>query len=252
MNELNEKILSEKWFYHFDLPGGQITEIYIPEDVHTLHEVRREMIDGYLTNRYGDSWSERACLDLACHEGYFASDLARKGFGSVLGIDVRQENIERARMIKEVYGLTNLELAEHDVFDSAVTHYGTYDVVLMLGLLYHVENPVGLLRIARAHTRDVCIIETQVAPNVSGVTDWGSYRFTKPIVGSFAIVDEASEVARDNREANSVAVSLFPSVEGLLFLMGAVGFSATQILEPPAERNEQLSAGKRVVVVGYA
>ncbi len=251
MSEVSERILSKKWFYHFELPDGRITETYIPEDVHTLHEARREMIDGYLTNRYADSWRGRTCLDLACHEGYFASHLARKGFGSVLGIDVRNENIERARMIREAYGLTNLEFAEQDVFGPEVARYATFDVVLMLGLLYHVENPVGLLRIARAHTSDVCIIETQVAPNLSGVTDWGSYRFIKPIVGSFAIVDEASEVAGDNREANSVTVSLFPSLEGLEFLMRAVGFSATQILAPPPDQNEQLSAGKRVVIVGH-
>ena len=49
----------------------------------------------------------------------------------------------------------------------------------MLGLLYHVENPVGALRLARALTRRACVIETQVTPNMTGVVDWGAYTFQR-------------------------------------------------------------------------
>ena len=60
----------------------------------------------------------------------------------------------------------------------------------MLGLIYHLENPVGAIRKAHALCKDVCLIETQVAPNLSGQLDWGNYTFVKPMMGSFAIIDE--------------------------------------------------------------
>jgi hypothetical protein len=108
------------------------------------------------------------------------------------------------------------------------------------------------LRTARSHTGGICIVETQVAPNLSGVMDWGSHRYPMQMVGSFALVDESVEVARDNREANTVAVSLCPSLEALLFTMSAVGFKSVEVLKAPDGMNDQLTIGKRVMVVGQA
>ena len=49
-----------------------------------------------------------------------------------------------------------------DVFDSRPRGLGQFDVVLLLGLIYHVEDPTGAIRLARGCTRGVCAIETQL------------------------------------------------------------------------------------------
>ena len=94
----------------------------------------------------------------------------------------------------DVYGLSNLRTLEgrHRRL-STRARSATFDVTLMLGLLYHVENPVGALRLARALTRRACVIETQVTPNMTGVVDWGAYTFQRQMVGSFALIDETAE-----------------------------------------------------------
>ena len=128
---------------------------------------------------------------------------------------------------------------------------GVFDVVLVLGLLYHVENPVGLLRIAHAHTRGVCVLETQVAPGLTGTVDWGSHLYPKAIVGSFAVIDETDQIAEGNPEANIVPISLVPSVETLVLVMQLVGFQRVEVLTPPPGAYEQLAHGKRVMVAGW-
>jgi hypothetical protein len=64
------------------------------------------------------------------------------------------------------------------------------------------------------------------------------------------MVDETVEVAAGNREANTAALSLFPSVEALLFIMGALGFDRVEVL-PGDAANEQMGSGKRVMVAGW-
>ena len=50
----------------------------------------------------------------------------------------------------------------------------------MLGLIYHLENPVGALRVAHALTRRICLVETQIVPGMTGMVDYGSFRFVRP------------------------------------------------------------------------
>ena len=248
---LTRKILAREWFYRFKLPGGAVTKSYLPDDVVTIHDTRLAMINELLEPLFAGRWGQTTCLDVACHEGFFASELARHGCRDVLGIEARFENVENANLIKQVYELSNLRIVQRDFLTVGKGEFGRFDIVLMLGLLYHLENPLGALKIARSHTKSVCLVESQVSPNLPGIIDWGSYRFTKEIVGSFAVVDETQELESGNREANTSGVSLVPSLPGLLFAMEAVGFSRVEVLKPPPDANEQLSLGKRVMVAGY-
>jgi SAM-dependent methyltransferase len=79
-------------------------------------------------------------LDLACLEGMVSVELARRG-ATVLGIEVREGNVARARFAKEVLGLDRLEIAQDDVRNLSREKYGSFDVVLCLGILYHLPAP---------------------------------------------------------------------------------------------------------------
>ena len=248
MTSAIERALSREWFYSFRLPDGRATRSYLPDEVATIHETRLAMIESVLDAGADRPPSEMTCLDLACHEGFFAVHMALRGFGDVLGIDVRPANIEGARLMREIYGLDNLRLEEGDVATLQADRLGRFDVVLVLGLIYHLADPVGALRLARAVTAGLFLVETQIAHNLSGAIDWGSYRFQQRIVGAYAVVDEQREVAEANREANTQSVSLVPSLEALLFTMRSVGFARVDIVAPPAGGNEQFARGKRVMV----
>lgn len=248
--DLEEAALSRKWFYEFSLPSGRTTESYLPRHVLPIHDGRVTMMYDAVEKVFG-GWRELVCIDLACHEGYFSFKLAEKGVKNVIGVDARQRHVDDATFLNRIYNYSNVRFVKSDVLQPGPELEGSYDLVLMFGLLYHLENPVGALRAAFGLTRVLCLIETQVAPNLTGITDWGAFSATKEIVGSFAIVDESAELAAGNPEANTTPITIFPSLPGLLWILKKVGFSRVEVVTPPADAYEQLRTGKRVIVAAF-
>lgn len=246
---LLDRVRSRPWFYEFDLPDGTVTTTYLPPGVSAIHTTRLAMLWQALES-FGSRVGDLTAIDIACHQGFFATHLARKGFRDVLAVDARPEHLADAALIAQAYGLGNVHTMQADINTIDAKALGTFDVTLMLGLLYHVENPVGLLRLARALTGRACVIETQVTPNMTGVVDWGSYRFQRPMVGSIAIIDETAETHAP--EASTTGICLCPSYEALVWLLGKVGFARVERIAPPDGAYEQHASGKRVMIVAYA
>jgi tRNA (mo5U34)-methyltransferase len=239
------------WFYDFALPDGSRTHSYLPEGVADIHVTRREMLATALARGLGEKpVAAMSAIDIACHQGYFSLQLAQAGFGRVLAIDNRDSHLADTDLVSRAYGYRQIVTARHDVEDVRASEIAeTFDVVLMLGLIYHVENPVRILRLARALCRGMCIIETQVVPNMTGVVDWGSWRFQRPMVASFGIIDETEETHGPEASVHGICVT--PSYEALVWCMHRVGFQRVERVVAPAEGYEQLTSGKRVMVVGY-
>lgn len=119
-------------------------------------------------------------LDLACLEGLYAVELARHG-ARVVGIEGREANIEKARFAKEVLALESLELVQDDVRNLSKEKYGSFDVVLCLGILYHLDVPdvFSFLERMAEVCRGFVLIDTHVgSPAKSclhvGRNYWGS------------------------------------------------------------------------------
>ncbi len=251
-DSLEAEILRRDWFYEFELPSGRKTRSYLPSDVLGIHQTRSRMAFDYLDRRFGDRWSDLRCLDLGCHEGFFALQLALRGCRQVLGIDARKDNVASAALLRDLYGLENLDFRAGNVFELMASELGEFDVVLIFGLLYHVPDIIGVLKLARAVTRGICLIETQVAPELPGEVEWGAKGWRKPIEGCFVIVDETTELSLDNREASLDAISLVPSRKALLYLLPKLGFAQVEVLAPPPGAYEQLARGSRVIVAAEA
>jgi hypothetical protein len=79
-------------------------------------------------------------LDLACLEGLYAVELARQGAQAV-AIEGREVNLEKVWFVKRALGLANLALHQDDVRNLSPEKYGEFDVVLCLGILYHLDAP---------------------------------------------------------------------------------------------------------------
>lgn len=102
-------------------------------------------------------------LDLACFEGLYAIEFARHG-AKCVGIEGREANIEKARFAKRVLSLDNLELVQDDVRNLSVEKYGRFDIVLCLGILYHLDVP-DVFRFAERLGEvcgNICIVDTRI------------------------------------------------------------------------------------------
>ena len=96
-------------------------------------------------------------VDLGCLEGGYAVEFAKMGFDT-LGIEVRQDNIDKCTYVKENLNLNNLNFAKDDVRN--LKKYGRFDITLCYGLLYHLDNPVEYLRTIFENTNKLLILHT--------------------------------------------------------------------------------------------
>jgi tRNA (mo5U34)-methyltransferase len=247
--ELERQALARTWFYPFRLRSGQVTATVVGGVLDRIHSTRREMLDAALATTFGEHRAGLSAIDLACHQGWFAAHLAERGFGRVTGIDARPEHVADATLIRDALGHAQLDFQQGDVHALDTAALGQHDLVLCFGLLYHLENPVGALRVAHALTRRLCLVETQVVPGMTGWVDYGSYRFVRPLKGSFGIIDETGET--HGPEASTTGICLVPSTEALLWIMQRIGFDRVEVLPVPEDGYEQLVHHKRVMVAGW-
>lgn len=98
----------------------------------------------------------RSALDVGTGIGLFAGYLRTRGL-DVRGVDVRAENIQEAR---RRYPDVSFNVA--DVEDPAGSQLPPADLVVCVGLLYHLENPFQALRNLAAITRICLYIETMI------------------------------------------------------------------------------------------
>ena len=121
---------------------------------------RRDLICKSVATLLGSDAAQARVLDIGCQGGFFSMDLAERGVGHVQGIDLRPNNIAQARFLAEHFGVDNVEFAVCDVDKLGTAEQ--WDVVLNLGVLYHVVNPLQFIR----HTYELCrsfaIIDTMV------------------------------------------------------------------------------------------
>ena len=115
-------------------------------DVYTMapgiagDEIKLRRIVQTVADLSGRPLAELRVLDLACLEGLYAVEFARHG-ARVVGVEGRAVNLAKASFAKDVLALGNLELRQDDVRNLSRERYGSFDVVLCLGILYHLDAP---------------------------------------------------------------------------------------------------------------
>ena len=252
VDELDQIADEPTWMYEFELGDGVRTSTMGPElmDIHATRAAVAEPVARAALERAS---GPATAIDLACSEGWFAHRLLDWGAETVTAVDIRRENIHRATLVRERLGISagRLRLQTDDVFDLDVAALGTFDVVLCFGLIYHLENPVGALRIARALTRGVCMVETQLTEQVAPIRHgWGQTGVFMEQEASWAGFFEPPQLKESPIAAHGGVISLVPNRAALLEAMAAAGFSRCQELIPQSG-NAQYVDGHRLVIAGW-
>ena len=89
------------------------------------------------------NWKSKKILDVGCGTGYFSYKAAKKG-ADVLGIDFSAEAIEIAQ---SKYQHSHLKYQQMDVKKIE----GKYDVIVSIGTLEHMDNPLQILKLFKRH-----------------------------------------------------------------------------------------------------
>ena len=91
------------------------------------------------------NWKNKKVLDVGCGTGLFCYTVAKKG-AIVTGIDYSEESINIAKNYKH----KNLIFKNADIYDGLDSKY---DIIVSLGTLEHMDNPLKILRIFKKHLK---------------------------------------------------------------------------------------------------
>lgn len=160
--QLQRLVAEQQWTSHNVRLNAELTTIPGTPDF-LATDLRLHAILRLLDMLFGADISGLRIADLGCLEGGFSLALAQRG-ADVLGIEARSLNIEKANLLREHFELKNLRFELGDVKDFQKDTFGQFDVVLALGILYHLDHPVKWLQQLAAATRRVLILDTHFAP----------------------------------------------------------------------------------------
>lgn len=89
--------------------------------------------------------SVRTILELGCLEGGHTFQLAKRASVKILAIDARRKNLDKARYVGRLLGVTNVKFVHFDLEKRSLLSLGKFDVVFCSGVLYHLPRPWELL-----------------------------------------------------------------------------------------------------------
>ncbi|MBV9769940.1 MAG: DUF1698 domain-containing protein, partial [Bryobacterales bacterium] len=114
--------------------------------------------------------SGKSVLDIGCNAGFYSLEMKRRGADRVVGIDHDEVYLAQARFACKVAG-EDIEFIKMSVYD--VAQLGEkFDVVLFLGVLYHLRHPLLALDLLHQHVcKDLLAMQSMLrgAPTVSNV-----------------------------------------------------------------------------------
>jgi SAM-dependent methyltransferase len=149
------------WHYEFDLNG-----VVTPARYDFSANRHRQRIAYFFDPlvEITQQLKGKRVLDLGCNAGFWSLQAIEAGAEFVYGIDFRKGHIDQANLVFEAKGIApdRYRFVAGDLFDLDTAANGPFDVVLCLGLLYHVSNPVELFEMISAVNSDILLVDTKV------------------------------------------------------------------------------------------
>jgi tRNA (mo5U34)-methyltransferase len=130
------------WFHNIDLNGVQTAPSHFLGDYPAVKWQR--FAHAVPADLHG--WR---VLDIGCNGGFYSLEMKRRGAERVVGVDSDPRYLAQARLASEVTGL-DIELEQLSVYQLASLGE-RFDLVLFMGVLYHLRYPLLALDILYEH-----------------------------------------------------------------------------------------------------
>ena len=167
-----------EWFHNLDLGGVRTAPDHFLGDYPAVkwrsfaHAVPADL-------------AGKSVLDIGCNGGFYSMEMKKRGAARVLGVDWDEDYLAQARFAAEVTGL-DIEFRRLSVYD--VGSLGErFDVVLFLGVLYHLRHPLLALDLIHEHAaRDLLVFQSmqrgaaEAEPVRENYDFWDVEQFDRP------------------------------------------------------------------------
>jgi len=137
------------WWHSFQLPGGRLIQ-----GVNTLEGLKLRLAQFPIPS---DLTGKRV-LDIGAWDGWFSFELERRG-AQVVAVD----NWDNPRFHEVHEALqSRVEYLQMDIYELTPERIGQFDLVLFLGVLYHLKHPILALERVCALTKEMAAVDSFV------------------------------------------------------------------------------------------
>ncbi|MBZ9856037.1 TIGR04290 family methyltransferase [Mesorhizobium sp. CA13] len=130
------------WFHNMELAGVETAPDHFLGNYPLVKW--RKFADAIPADLVGKS-----VLDIGCNAGFYSIEMKRRGAGRVLGIDFDEAYLAQAHFAAEIADC-DIEFQKLSVYDVGALRE-TFDIVLFMGVLYHLRHPLLALDLIREH-----------------------------------------------------------------------------------------------------
>ena len=151
--EIRERVQAlGPWFHNLDLGGVRTApEHFLGDYPNIKWQKIADAIPADLTGK--------TVLDIGCNAGFYSIEMKKRGASRVLGIDFDDVYLNQARFAAEV-AEADIEFQKMSVYDVGALGE-KFDVVIFMGVLYHLRHPLLALDLIREHvTKDMMIFQS--------------------------------------------------------------------------------------------
>ncbi|MBX7164739.1 MAG: DUF1698 domain-containing protein [Pirellulales bacterium] len=217
LDDLHEQIARVNWWHQIDLGNGIVT----PGRDYSQFKLGQVHLPEQLTGK--------SVLDVGAWDGFFSFECERRGARRVVALDsaawqaptVGKHGFNLARRILN----SNVEDVEMEVTEITPESVGTFDVVLFLGVLYHMRHPqLAIDRIA-AVTNELLILETHV-----DLLDIG-----RPAMAIYPTIEAAGDISN----------WCGPNAAGVEAMLTMAGFRKVKIMNRQADLPYTVEGAKK-------
>jgi tRNA (mo5U34)-methyltransferase len=153
--DLRSLVAAQRWYHTIDLGGGIVTAGID----NTAERLARLALPASLDGL--------SVLDIGAWDGFFSFECERRGARRVVATDFYSwhgdgwGNKRGFELARRALG-SRVEDVDIDVMDLSPERLGRFDIVLFLGVLYHLKHPLLALERVASVTRGTLILETVV------------------------------------------------------------------------------------------
>lgn len=151
-DERRQQFLTNRWWHSIDLGNGYITPGAIP---------LAEMQANFAYLQLPEDLTGKRVLDIGCWDGFYSFECERRG-AEVVAVDCwRPQGFFLAHEALQ----SRVQFHELSVYELSREQLGSFDIVLFLGVLYHLRHPLLALERVCEMTHEFALIETHVIDN---------------------------------------------------------------------------------------
>lgn len=157
------------WFHNMNLAGVQTAPAHFLGDYPAVKWQR-------FAHAIPQDLAGVSVLDVGCNAGFYAIEMKRRGAARVVGVDTDERYLAQARFAARVAD-AEIEFHQMSVYQLPSLRE-RFDIVLFMGVLYHLRHPLLALDLLHEHIADDLLVFQSMLRGSAGTKDFDAdYHF---------------------------------------------------------------------------